>query len=72
MLQALYLNPFGFVVLLIMVAAPVWVLADLFRGKDTLFGFYQKTEARLRMPRVAIPLASLVVINWIWNIYKEL
>jgi hypothetical protein len=71
-LQALYLNPFGFIVLSIMFAAPVWILSDLLRKKDTLFGFYQKTEARLRMPGLAIPLVSLVIINWIWNIYKDL
>jgi hypothetical protein len=71
-LQALRLNPFGFVVLTIMVVAPVWILTDLLRRKDTLFGFYQKAEARLRIPGVAIPLVTLVVINWIWNIYKGL
>jgi len=70
--QALYTNPLGIVVFVIMLVLPFWILADFLLKKTTLFDFYKKTEIWLRKPQITIPSILLVLINWIWNIIKQL
>ena len=69
---ALNINPIGYLVALIMLVAPLWILADTIMNKNTLFDLFQKIETLLKRPIIAIPLILLVIINWIWNITKGL
>ena len=68
---AIYWNPLGLVVLAIMIFLPIWLAVDLILKKDSLLQSYKSTEKTLRKKTVAIPLIILVIINWIWNIYKN-
>ncbi|WP_442794840.1 DUF2752 domain-containing protein [Pelobium manganitolerans] len=68
--EAFDLNPIGYIVALIMLAAPIWIILDLISKNQSLFKFYQKIENHLKNPKYAIPLILLVIINWIWNIVK--
>jgi hypothetical protein len=70
--EALLLNPFGYIVALIMLLAPVWIVIDLISKSSSLFNSYQKIEKFLVKPKLAIPLIFLVLANWIWNITKGL
>ena len=65
-------NPIGYLIALIMLVAPVWIIADLILKNNSLFKCYQKIENNLKKPKYSIPLIMLVIINWIWNITKEL
>jgi hypothetical protein len=69
---ALYFNPIGYIVAIIMLIAPIWIIADTINRTKTLFDFYLKIETYLKRPKIAIPLILLVIINWIWNITKGL
>ncbi len=69
---AIFINPLGIVVGLIMLITPIWLLLDIAAKSDSLFKFYLKTEHNLRKPLVAIPLIALVLLNWAWNITKGL
>ena len=69
---ALNFNPIGYIVALIMLVAPVWIIMDLIKKTNSLFNFYLKTENYLKRLMIAIPLILLVIINWIWNITKGL
>lgn len=71
-LEALIINPLGYIVVVIMFSAPIWIAIDIITKRKTLFEFYQKIETYLKKPRYAIPLLLLVIINWIWNITKGL
>lgn len=68
--EAFNLNPIGYIVALIMLIAPIWIIVDLVLRKNSLFLCYQKIESHLKKPKYAIPLILLVIINWIWNITK--
>ncbi|MHB1278065.1 MAG: DUF2752 domain-containing protein [Bacteroidia bacterium] len=70
--EAFNMNPFGYVVALIMVLLPLWILFDILAKKETLLKSYRKMEVRLKKPAYAIPLVTLVLMNWIWNITKGL
>jgi hypothetical protein len=66
------LNPFGIIVSFALLIFPFWIGFDLATKKQSFFIAYNKMESNLKQKKIAIPLIILVVINWIWNIYKEL
>lgn len=70
--EAFDLNPIGYIVALIMLIAPVWIISDVIFKTNSLFKFYQIIERQLKKPQYAIPLILFVIINWIWNITKGL
>ncbi|MBF6641617.1 DUF2752 domain-containing protein [Flavobacterium sp. J49] len=70
--DSLLLNPFGIIVAIIMTVFPIWVLTDIVLKKETFFKAYKKTESIIRKPWLAIGLVLLVLLNWIWNLYKNL
>jgi len=72
MTDALYWNPIGFLLGIILVVVPLWLLFDVVFQKDSFFRFYKKSEATLEQKKVAVPLIILVLANWIWNIFKAL
>ncbi|WP_284650852.1 DUF2752 domain-containing protein [Flavobacterium terrisoli] len=72
LIDSLLLNPFGIIVAVIMIGCPVWVLTDIALKKETFFKAYKKAEATIRKPWIAIVLILLVLLNWIWNLYKNL
>lgn len=69
-IEAFALNPIGYIIVFIMFFAPVWIITDLILRNNSLFMCYQKLESYLKKPKYTIPLALLVIINWIWNITK--
>lgn len=68
---AFMLNPLSIPVCIIMFSLPVWLVMDTILGKDSLYKFYIKIEGRLRKPMTAFPLIGMILLNWIWNIYKQ-
>lgn len=70
--NALIWNPFGIIIILFLLITPFWLLFDLLKKTDSLYHFYYRTEQVLKQKWVAIPLIVLVILNWIWNIYKGL
>jgi len=70
--DAIFLNPFGIVVFIIMTLFPIWILLDIIFKKETFYIWYKKTEVTIRKPLLALFLILLVLLNWIWNIYKHL
>ena len=71
-ISALQTNPLGFVIFTVLLVGPFWLLYDFILKKDTLWIFYNKVETILKDKKVAVLLILLVLINWIWNISKEL
>lgn len=69
-LEGLYLNPLGYLLLAIMIVAPLWVINDVVRKSESLMKFYNQTEIFLSRKKIAIPAITLVLLNWAWNIYK--
>ncbi|HMP98293.1 MAG TPA: DUF2752 domain-containing protein [Cyclobacteriaceae bacterium] len=68
--EALLLNPLGFVVLMVMIICPAWIGIDLLRKRNTLANFYFQFEMLFRKKAVALSAIFLILINWVWNIYK--
>ena len=71
-IESILLNPFGIVVAIIMTVFPFWILIDIFFKKETFYYWFKNAEAIIRKPWLASILILLVLLNWIWNIYKHL
>ena len=71
-LETYNLNPFGFIIALIMLVAPFWIIGDILFRNNTLFYFFKRIDALLKKTKFLIPLILIVIINWIWNITKGL
>ncbi len=69
---SLQMNPFGILVSAIMTLAPFWILSDMILKKETFLVFYKNAEAFIRKKGIAITLIILVILNWMWTIYKDL
>jgi hypothetical protein len=69
--SALYWNPFGIILIIIMVICPLWIAYDCVVRSDTFFKFYHSAQLFFRRKQIAIPAILLVLSNWIWNIYKD-
>ena len=70
LIGGLYWNPLGFLIFAVLLVAPFWIGYDLLLKKETLFQFYRLFETTLRRKWVAIPAIVLLLLNWIWNIWK--
>ena len=71
-IESLLLNPFGIIVAIVMTIFPLWVLIDIILKKESFFRIYKKGETTIRKPWLASILILIVLLNWIWNIYKHL
>ncbi len=70
--DALYLNPIGILLFFGMTITPLWIIFDVVTGKDYFFHSYIKFESLLRKNYIAIPSIFLLLVNWIWNLFKYL
>lgn len=70
---AILLNPLGCIVALALLILPVWILTDVVTQKNTLARSFLWTENKIKTKKaIYIPLVALALLNWGWNILKEL
>jgi len=69
-LTSLMINPLGVLIVSIMLFIPCWIIFDLLTNRDSLFRAYLKMEQALQRPPLAAVLIVLLIINWVWNIFK--
>jgi hypothetical protein len=72
LMEGLFINPLGFLILITATLFPAWVIADIILNKDSFHSFYLKAESLLKRKWLAIPLLLFIFLNWIWNINKGL
>jgi Protein of unknown function (DUF2752) len=70
--NAIWWNPFGFLIAIILIVVPVWLIIDYRSNGSSLFAFYLQAEAFLQRKYVAAFAILVVIVNWIWNINKGL
>jgi hypothetical protein len=71
--EAMLLNPLGGFAALALIAAPLWIIFDLAARKNTLHCLFLWTERKIKTKKsISIPLVALVLLNWGWNILKDL
>lgn len=68
--ESLLINPLGLIYGMGLVIVPIWILFDLSRKDSSLYTFAQRLNKNIKNPVIFTALIFLIVINWIWNIYK--
>lgn len=72
-LSSLLINPFGVLMMTVLIIFPWWIVLDMLRSGDSFLRFYRRLETVLNSDRrVSLPSVLIVVLNWIWNISKGL
>jgi hypothetical protein len=71
-LEAIYVNPLGLLAALFLLIAPCWLLADIFNKKESFMNAFRHGEMLLKKHVVYVPLILLGLLNWYWNIIKDL
>lgn len=70
--EAIYNNPMGYVMALVILTVPLWVLRDVLTQKADFFIFYGKIEAFFTQRIPMLLGIGLIFALWMWNIYKAL
>jgi len=68
--EAIYMNPLGLIVFMIITIVPFWIVADLLLKKASFWFFYKKAQVWFMQKKVFIPFVVLIILNWIWNFVK--
>jgi hypothetical protein len=68
--SAFYYNPLGYLILLLMITLPVWVVYDHILGKESFIRSYKNIESLFKKYYIAIPSILLILGNWVWNFFK--
>lgn len=69
-LAALYYNPLGLLLAVLMVVIPVWIVIDLLRGSSSFLQAYRLMEKKLQCWPYALTGIVVILMNWIWNFQK--
>ena len=69
-LAALYYNPLGLLLAVLMVVIPVWIVIDLLRGSSSFLQVYRLMEKKLQCWPYALTGIVVILMNWIWNFQK--
>lgn len=70
--ESFLLNPNGILLGALMVIIPVWLIIDLSLRKDSFYRFYQWVDKTLGNKVIFFLFFLIVLLNWFWNIYKDL
>jgi Protein of unknown function (DUF2752) len=71
-MDAFNCNPLGFIIVIILIIFPLWIISDLILRKNSFHSFYNKSEIFLKKKWVALPAIIFVLIIWILNIKKSI
>jgi hypothetical protein len=69
---AFYYNPLGYLILILMILLPAWIIYDIIRRKESFIRSYKMIESLFKKRYIAIPFILLILGNWIWNFFKYL
>jgi hypothetical protein len=66
------MNPFGYFVAALMLVIPIWIGIDLLKKTASFYRVYLLVEKFISKKPIALFLVVLVLLNWYWNIKKNL
>jgi hypothetical protein len=72
-LKAIWINPLGLLVGVLMIVIPIWAATDYVRDKITLAQAYDSLSGLLQRHKLLYTaIIALGLLNWGWNIVKDL
>lgn len=71
-MEALLLNPIGYIVFFILLICPIWIMTDLVMTQNSFYHFYLRIEQIVKIKTIKFSVIILILLNWYWNIIKDL
>ncbi len=66
--EALWLNPLSVLLMGFLAVSVLWLVVDIIRGSSTFISFMRR-----RLPLwTTLAICAILLLNWAWNIHKEL
>ncbi len=66
--EALILNPLSVLLIVFLAVSAIWLVADIIRDRQSYISFMTR-----RWPRwIVIVIVIIILLNWVWNIFKGL
>jgi hypothetical protein len=63
-------NPLGYMIAAVLLILPFVILYDLAYQQKVLIHIYERIENLFRKRVILFSAITLIIANWIWNIYK--
>lgn len=70
--EAFYLNPLGYLAVIILLTAPIVLVVGLIKKRNYLYEVFSFINSTKWTYKVWIPALTVLIINWIWNILKHM
>ena len=70
--QSILTNPLGIIIFIALILLTILLIVDFVKNSNIVWKYYIKFEAFIIKKIIWIPLSVLIILNWIWNIYKGL
>jgi hypothetical protein len=70
--KAFYFNPLGVFFGLALILFPLWMLYDFILKKESFLICYQWFESKLKKHISIFFILVLMILNWMWNIQKDI
>lgn len=71
--EAFFINPLGFLAVLLLLVIPCWISLDILLKTESLLRIYLHAEQQIKTKKlIYIPMILLIAGNWVWNISKGL
>ncbi len=69
--SALHINPLGYVAIAALVLLPLIIGVDIISGRRMMYSIYTNFDNTMKQrPVLLVAVLLLLLINWIWNLYK--
>jgi hypothetical protein len=68
--EAFLWNPLGYMIAAVLLILPFVILYDLAYQQKVLIHIYERIENLFRKRVILFSAITLIIANWIWNIYK--
>jgi hypothetical protein len=69
--KSLMLNPFGIIIISIILIFPFWIIFDLIFKKSSFETWFINLNQLFKKKWIVLSFVIIVILNWIWNIYKN-
>ncbi len=71
-IDSLIFNPIGLIVFSLMLVLPLWIINDFIFKRSSFYFAYIQFEKSLLKIKNAYAFIFLIMMNWIWNMFKNI
>jgi hypothetical protein len=67
---AFQINPLGYIIIVIMLMIPSWMIWDFLKKSSSFYNFYHSVQKLMKKPLPIFFLLTAVIVNWVFILLK--